>query len=128
MDDKFMTLLRRLIALIIDSVLVGIVGNIIGWIAGEPTLGTIVTIAIGIAYQVAFLSFIGNGQTPGKMLLGLRVVSSGGGGVSPLSAGLRYIGYLISGFVCALGYLWAIWDADSKGWHDYIAGTRVVKA
>lgn len=43
-----------------------------------------------------------------------------------VSAVVRYIGYLISGVVFCLGFLWAAWDSKKQGWHDKMAGTIVV--
>ncbi len=68
------------------------------------------------------------GATPGKMLMGLRVVAVADGG--PLSikrAVLRYIGYFLSALPLYLGFLWALWDRRRQGFHDKIAGTTVVE-
>ncbi|MBZ0306925.1 MAG: RDD family protein, partial [Anaerolineae bacterium] len=68
-----------------------------------------------------------NGQTPGKMLLGIRVVGANGGGVSDLQAILRYVGYYINTFLCFVGWIYAFINPDQRGFHDMIAGTRVVE-
>lgn len=69
-----------------------------------------------------------NGQTLGKKVFGVQVVSANG---SPLGTGqviLREtVGKLLSGFVFDLGYLWVIWDPQKQGWHDKIAGTYVLQ-
>jgi uncharacterized RDD family membrane protein YckC len=71
----------------------------------------------------------GTGQTPGKMAMGIRVVSAQTGDVIGMGeALLRYVGYIISGLALGLGFLWIIWDPKHEGWHDKIASTRVVKA
>ena len=116
--------IKRLIALIIDSIIVGIVGAILGAIIGQE-LGFIISFIIGATYQAYFLSQM-NGQTPGKMLLGIRVVKSGGGGISPVTAVIRYIGYYINTIVLLLG--WIIGAITGRGFHDMIAGTEVVDA
>ena len=66
------------------------------------------------------------GQTPGKMLLGLRVVQTTGEPMTFGLAFLRWAGYLISKLAACLGFLWVAFDRKKQGWHDKIAGTVVV--
>ncbi|MCK9274822.1 MAG: RDD family protein [Syntrophales bacterium] len=67
------------------------------------------------------------GQTPGKMLLGLKVIKTSGEPVTPGVAFLRWAGYLISRIVLMLGFLWVAFDPKKQGWHDKIAGTYVIR-
>ncbi len=60
------------------------------------------------------------GCTPGKRLLGLRVVALRTGGVQPLRALLRTV--LLCVAIPAL-----IWDRDGRGLHDRLAGTVEVR-
>lgn len=67
--------------------------------------------------------------TPGKMLIGARVVDANTG--EPLSVGqcvARYLGYFVSAVVVGLGYLWVLGDRRRQGWHDKIAGSVVVRS
>src|SRR5690606_7539378 len=70
------------------------------------------------------------GQTLGKRALGLRVVDAGNG--MPIGAGRALGRYLfatfISGNICGLGYLWAIWDGRKQTWHDKVVSSVVVEA
>jgi uncharacterized RDD family membrane protein YckC len=66
------------------------------------------------------------GRTPGKMLLGLRVVQATGEPMTFGLAFLRWTGYLISKAVFYLGFIWIAVDRRKQGWHDKIAGTFVV--
>jgi len=81
-------------------------------------------LALTIGY---FTYFHGaTGRTPGKMILGLQVVSEEG---KPLTFGiafLRSVGYLVSSVVLNLGFIWAAFDRRKQGWHDKIAGTVVI--
>ncbi len=66
--------------------------------------------------------------TPGKMLLGMRIVDARTGG--PLSTGQaigRYLGYYLCIFGLFLGFLWIAFDARKQGWHDKLAGTVVIR-
>ena len=115
---------QRLGAYLIDVILIGIVLGILTVILKTP--GYFIGIAIGLAY---FIYFEGSpsGQTLGKRALGIRVIDYSTGG--PLGYGkafLRYVGRIASGAICALGYLWMLWDKEKQTWHDKIAGTVVV--
>lgn len=77
--------------------------------------------------MVYFTWFHGSvGRTPGKMLLGLRVVQAAGGPMTFGLAFLRWTGYLISKLAVYLGFFWIAFDRRKQGWHDKIAGTIVV--
>jgi uncharacterized RDD family membrane protein YckC len=65
------------------------------------------------------------GQTPGKWLLGIKVVPLGGGRLRLGRAALRVVGYLVSAVPCYLGFLWIL-GHQRRGWHDRIADTEVV--
>lgn len=75
-------------------------------------------------YFVIFWVLVG--ATPGKQILGLRIIRTD---TSPLGwsrAVLRYIGYFISAIVFFLGYLWVFVDDRRMAWHDKLADTFVV--
>jgi uncharacterized RDD family membrane protein YckC len=74
-------------------------------------------------YNIIFWRF--GGQTPGKWLLGLRVVGLGGGRVGFGRAALRFAGYLLSALPFYLGFLWVL-GPERRGFHDRLAGTEVV--
>ncbi len=67
------------------------------------------------------------GQTPGKMILGLKVIQSSGEQMTFGLAFLRWVGYLISALVFCLGFIWIAFDKSKQGWHDKIAGTSVIR-
>jgi len=66
------------------------------------------------------------GQTPGKRLLGLRVIDAWGERPSVLRALLRTIAYLPSALLFSLGFLWIGFDREKRGLHDWLAGTYVI--
>lgn len=117
---------ERFIALVIDLILFGIIGSIIGF-GGSWWGGGLAGFLVGVVYQWYFLTRQ-NGQTPGKMLLNIRVIKVDGSKIEDADAVLRYIGYLISYAVLLLGFIWALFDDNRQGWHDKIAKTYVVKA
>ncbi len=69
-----------------------------------------------------------SGQTIGKMILGIRVVTEDNKQVSPAFAFLRWVGYILSFIPFASGFLWSAVDKDHCTWHDRLAQTRVVSA
>ena len=132
--------LVRLVAYIIDAIILAIVAWIIQVIFVMPAMnpnaggGAAAMAAIGyillLIWTLGYLIFFWtrSGATPGKMIMGLKVVTVDGGKLSVGKAVLRIIGYVVSGIIVYLGFLWIIWDKDKQGWHDKIAGTYVVKA
>jgi uncharacterized RDD family membrane protein YckC len=115
---------RRLVAYLIDSILIGIIYGI-AYAISEP-LGVVASIVTGLIY---FSYFDGseNGQTVGKMALGIRVIDFRTGGPIGFGRGfIRWLGRIVSTIPCFLGYLWALWDKEKQGWQDKIATTVVV--
>jgi len=68
-----------------------------------------------------------NGQTIGKKVLGIRVVTTSGGKLDLLKSFIRAISKILSAIALCLGYLWMLWDEKSQTWHDKIADTFVVE-
>lgn len=130
---------RRLVAYLIDSIALSIVGGIIGGgmgvlaavggseeaLAAVNLLANCVGFLLSLAYFVVFWAT--TGQTLGKMAMGIKVVGIDGTPISWGKAILRYIGYIISGLVLALGFIWIAFDSQRQGWHDKIASTVVVR-
>jgi uncharacterized RDD family membrane protein YckC len=122
----------RLLAQVIDlfwllplSFVLGTVASIVN--GGEMSLGgEMMANLIGALIVLSF--WVERQGTPGKMVLGLRIVDAETGGVPTFGRFvLRYIGYLVSALPLGLGYLWAIWDRRRQGWHDKMGGTLVVR-
>jgi len=81
---------------------------------------------VSIAYSIVLIGW--KGQTVGMMALRIKVVPTVGGEMTYGRAALRWVGSILSGVACLLGYLWIAWDADKQAWHDKIASTYVVQA
>jgi uncharacterized RDD family membrane protein YckC len=67
------------------------------------------------------------GQTPGKMMFGLKVVQSTGERMTLGIGFLRWVGYVVSKIFFYLGFIWIAFDGKKQGWHDKIAGTIVLR-
>lgn len=67
------------------------------------------------------------GQTPGKMILRLRVISLRDGEISFARALIRTFGYFLSYLSFFVGFLMAGFTPKKRALHDYLAGTRVIR-
>jgi len=94
--------------------------------------------AVLFVYAMWFLLALRNAQTPGKQLVGIRVVRVNG---EPSSWGYTFvrefiIQWLVLGILTTatlglfyvLDYLWPLQDKDNQALHDKMAGTLVVEA
>ncbi len=139
----------RLTALITDIVIVSILVRAAGWFLDDVRLATGLQIYVpqltdamgtatpvhltalgGLLISVSYLLFFWTmgGQTPGKALLGLRVVTRDGGRLSFWRSLVRFFGYWLSSLLFGAGFLWASVDNYREGLHDKLAGTSVVYA
>jgi uncharacterized RDD family membrane protein YckC len=136
----------RLGAFIIDSLLLGLaLAPLVGTYYGERAIqGELdMSDALGMVFAslVGFLVLNGyllhkHGQTIGKRLLGIRIVSASDGQLVALGRlfGLRYVPVQLVGLLPFIGnFLWFvdalfIFREDRRCLHDLIAGTKVVKA
>ena len=84
----------------------------------------VVTSVLDMAYFTYFHGTMG--QTPGKRLMGLRVVQDTGETIGLGTAFLRWVGYIISALPMLMGFIWAGVDRRKQAWHDKIAGTVVI--
>ena len=100
------SLVRRGLSVITDDLGIGL-----GW--------------IGI-YFTAFLA-LWKGRTPGKRLLGTRVVQLDGEAMGWWDAFGRFGGYAAGFATGLLGFLQIFWDPNRQGIHDKVAGTVVIR-
>lgn len=110
---------RRLVAILVDW----LVSNVIAigfWHhrLGEGGLGSFKPLAVFVLMNVLLVGTLGS--TIGHRLLGLRVVRLGGASAGPISALIRTV--LLAVVIPAV-----IWDRDTRGFHDKLAGTVLVR-
>jgi uncharacterized RDD family membrane protein YckC len=87
-------------------------------------LGVVINFVLFYAYFIFFWMLVG--QTPGKMVMGVRIVSTNGRPISFFQSIRRLIGYWISMIVLFMGFLWVLISDTRQGWHDKIANTYVI--
>jgi uncharacterized RDD family membrane protein YckC len=146
---------RRVGAAVLDGLIVGIGAAVlfvaitapfsIGFFAND-TVGVVALLvgallAVGCVAVVAFLyapllMARTNGQTLGRMAVGIRVVRAGGQPMTFWFAMLREVvvktllfGIVSSftfGLASLLDVLWPLWDEENRALHDFVVNTRVI--
>jgi uncharacterized RDD family membrane protein YckC len=140
----------RLVAYLIDSVILTALAVALALVVGLVFLGGATSADEGRSVQIAPAAVVGTfllviailllvllyfpffwargGQTPGMRLFGLRVVRDRDGGrIGWGTALLRILGMYVASAVFYLGFIWILVDKRRRGFHDLIAGTVVVK-
>ncbi len=87
-------------------------------------LGLFINVAFYVGYFILFWMLVG--QTPGKMLMGVRVVSFDGRPLSLVQAIKRLLGYYLSLLPFFMGFIWVLVSDTRQGWHDKLAHTYVI--
>lgn len=128
----------RVLASLIDSILIAIVAApLMHLIYGPAFFAADAPLIMGPAHvlfvyvlpAIAIVLFwIYRQATPGKMMIGARVVDARTGGhPTTRQFVIRYLGYFLSSFVFGLGLIWVGFDRRKQGWHDKLADTVVVR-
>jgi uncharacterized RDD family membrane protein YckC len=118
---------RRVIALIIDGLLVGLVVSVALGIARNPGPPATLLIAFvcSLLYEALFVQQ--SGQTIGKGMVGIEVTSANGDRVSDGQAWLRALFKVSQLGCCGVWFLLAALSDERLGLHDRVAGTRVLR-
>lgn len=80
-----------------------------------------------LIYCYIVLSWFYFGATIGKQILGVKIIRIDGSKMSFSRCNLRFLAYFISLLVFFIGFVWIYWNKQRRGWHDYIAGTVVIR-
>ncbi|MDR7170474.1 putative RDD family membrane protein YckC [Nocardia kruczakiae] len=90
----------------------------------------LLAIAVGLALGLWLIYQEGTtGQTPGKKVVGIRVIREADGQVLGFGmAFVRKLCHILDNALCGLGYLWPLWDEKNQTFADKIVGTIVVQA
>jgi uncharacterized RDD family membrane protein YckC len=124
---------RRFVAAVVDGIILGIAGTIIGLLIGSEGPGSpgsntagFIGFILGIAYYVLMESSTRQ-ATLGKMAMGLKVTDMQGGRITPGTALIRYVSKILSAIILFIGYFMAGFTEKKQALHDIIAKTLVVK-
>ncbi|HSE11517.1 MAG TPA: RDD family protein [Rudaea sp.] len=85
--------------------------------------------ALLLAFTAAYfaISWRRGGQTIGMRAWRLRIVRADGTPLDTRQALVRFGVSLLSLAAVGLGFWWALFDAQSRTWHDIVAGTVMVR-
>ena len=108
----------RMLALLIDAVIVGVVFNVLD----HHTRLQLLALA---AYGAIMWKL--KGTTVGGIVCNLKILRVDGREIDWSTAIVRALGCFLSLIVCGLGFIWIAFDPGRQAWHDKIAGTVVVR-
>ena len=136
----------RVIAFLVDAIVLiafGVPLAAAGWLgmrAGALAIGqpapvevddAMLTILVAAWFAMATIYFTvlhrSFGQTIGKSLLRLRVQTLDAGRVGTVRSLVRALGYAVSSSFFGFGFLLVAVMPRKRGWHDFLAGTCVVR-
>jgi uncharacterized RDD family membrane protein YckC len=127
----------RLVACVIDSIVLLIAATIIGMLVGMSLTAIdafqasrYAEVAIVVVLSWLYFSFMESspgGATLGKMAVGLRVVTGGGEPLTFAKATGRYFAKYVSAAILGIGFIMAAFTDRKRGLHDMMADTLVVR-
>jgi len=121
----------RVVASIIDTICIVLITIpfVMPFINSEQMpvfLAILANYILPVAFIIGFWKY--KAATPGKLLLGLKIVSlKDDEEMTTAQMIIRYIGYIPSALIFLLGYIWVAFDGKKQGLHDKLAGTTVIK-
>jgi uncharacterized RDD family membrane protein YckC len=126
-------LVRRLLAMLYDSLLIIALWMVLGGIAvainhGEAVEGPLFNSVLFVSGYLFFAYFwTRSGQTLGMMAWNLRVETAAGGRISWTQALIRFLFAIPSLLLFGAGYWWMLLSDERLSWNDRISDTRVVQ-
>jgi uncharacterized RDD family membrane protein YckC len=109
----------RMIALLLDLILVAVLMDILGHAAHDTEL-LVLAVYGAVMWKL-------RGTTVGGIVFDLHVVRLDGRPIDWETAIVRAISCFLSLVVAGLGFFWIAFDDGKQAWHDKIAGTAVVR-
>lgn len=133
---KYASFWSRLLAFTIDSLfLVMIFAPLILWWHGWQELShtpihfsfSEELILNGLPMIATLVFWHYRSATPGKMMLGLRIIDvHTGNAPSWNQLIIRMFSYMVSMIPAFLGFVWILFDPNQQAWHDKLSSTAVV--
>jgi uncharacterized RDD family membrane protein YckC len=152
LQGEYAGFVSRLVATVVDLTIIAVVNVAVAWAGIEllayvgidlrdcPDLESaaldavlchgvlVIAVLVGTWAPAIYALFFWSttGQTPGKAMMGVRVVRLDGKPIGLWTAVRRIVGYGLSLAAFGVGFLFILSDDRRQGWHDKIAGTCVV--
>ena len=95
-----------------------------GALDGDPLLSTVLLFVL-FGFFAKFWTH--SGQTLGMQVWGIRVQNADGSGISLVQALLRFMVSIASWLCLGLGFAWALYDKQKRGWHDLYSNSQLVR-
>lgn len=129
---------RRLGALVVDLVLIGVSSGVISFIITVPggmdvTARNNVSALVQVVISVVYLGYLwsSRGESVGYMAFGIRVVKSGGRPLTLSTAVVRALALVASLYLCLIpaliSALMVAFGGRQQAVHDLLTGTHVVR-
>ncbi len=115
----------RVLAYIIDGILVGIVVGILTLTTDDAARNTVSTIVSWLYF--AFMESSARQATFGKSLLNMQVTDEQGQRISFLRATGRHFAKILSAIILLIGFIMVAFDSRKQGLLDKLASTLVVQ-
>ena len=122
---------RRMGGFILDTIVIAAAAFVVTILVGVPesadagatVQSVVITTLMRLGYGAIFNP---RGWSPGKLVLGLRIVNEDGEPPGLRWGIMRTAGTVFSE-ILYIGYLWSFWDKRKQTWHDKLAKTYVVR-
>jgi len=115
----------RFLAWVIDAAIIAGVDAAVALAIGDAIIAGLAQLLATTAYILGF--WLAAAGTPGKLILGLRIVMADGSRLRAGAAVIRYFADYLSAILLFIGYLMIAFRADKAALHDLIAGTMVIR-
>lgn len=96
-------------------------------VAHQPVLYHLILqgVLLGLSTAYFVISWSRGGQTIGMRAWRVRVIDDAGRSPTPKRSLLRF-GLALVSLIAGFGFIWCLFDAERRAWHDVIAKTRMV--
>ena len=128
-------LIRRLLAMVYDAIIVlalMMVATLAAMLLGFGNQ-TALRDPVFTAYLVlVWFLYVGGFWTRGGMTVGMRawrvrIENASGERPGWTRSAVRFAVSLLSAALAGAGFLWSLFDAEKRSWHDLASGTRLVR-
>lgn len=120
-----------LVFLLITYVVYSLIFGLVNWLTYSNVflISSVITGAVAVAISIVYFAgfWVWRGQTPGKVVMGIKVIRTDSSPVTWSRALLRYAAYVVSACTLFIGFIMIAFDEKKQGLHDKIADTYVVK-
>jgi uncharacterized RDD family membrane protein YckC len=117
--------LHRVVGRVVDAAVVVVPAGAAGVLAGSSRVYALVAVALVLAVGFCNGAF---GRSPGKRLVGLRLVRDVDGRVPGGAVGVaREVAHLVDTWSLMIGWFFPLWDPKRQTFADKLCGTVVVR-